>query len=158
MLSLPLDPAAHAGAVWAVPLWSARGLLGLLLLGEKSDGGLYAQEEIELARAGGERLLDSLAATSLAQRLMALQRQRFIETQVLDQQSRRTLHDEILPSLHAAMLSLSAEHAEAVTQLTDVHRRVSALLREMPSGLTSDVGKLGSARGLAADGGTGTGL
>ena len=74
---------------------------------------------------------------------MTLQRERFIESQVLDQQSRRALHDEILPSLHAAMLSLSSEQAEAVAQLTDVHRRVSALLREMPSGLTSEVGKLG---------------
>jgi len=143
VIALPLDPREHAGAVWAVALRSARGLIGLLLLGKKSDGGLYAQEEIELARMGGERLLDSLAAASLAQRLMALQRERFIESQVLDQQSRRALHDEILPSLHAAMLSLRAENAQALEQLTDVHRRVSALLREMPSGLTSEVGKLG---------------
>ncbi len=145
IVSLPLDPAQHGGAVWAVPLWSARGLLGLLLLGEKRDGGLYAQEEIELARAGGERLLDSVAAANLAQRLMALQRQRFIESQVLDQQSRRALHDEVLPSLHAAMLSLSGreENAEALAQLGDAHRRISALLRQLPSGLTSHVGQLG---------------
>jgi len=43
------------GAVWAVPLWSERGLIGALLLGEKRDGGLYTQEEIEIARATGER-------------------------------------------------------------------------------------------------------
>jgi hypothetical protein len=40
---------------------------------------------------------------------MGSQRQRFTEQQVLDQQSRRALHDEILPALHAAMLSLSAQ-------------------------------------------------
>ena len=143
---LPLDPARYAGAVWAVPLWSARGMIGLFLLGEKRDGGLYAQEEMEIARASGERLLDTMASATLAQRLMALQRQRFTESQVLDQRSRRTLHDDILPALHAAMLQLSGrgENAEALAQLGEVHRQVSALLREMPTGLASQV----STRGL----------
>ena len=54
VICLPVDPAAHGGAVWAVPLWSERGLIGLLLLGEKLRGGLYGQEEIEIARATGE--------------------------------------------------------------------------------------------------------
>lgn len=40
--SLPLDPQKFAGLHWAVPLWSERGLIGLLLLDEKTDGGLYA--------------------------------------------------------------------------------------------------------------------
>ena len=39
-----------------MPLWSERGLIGMLLLGPKRDGGLYTQEEIEIARASGERL------------------------------------------------------------------------------------------------------
>jgi hypothetical protein len=39
----PLDPARYGGAVWAVPLWSERGLIGVLLLGDKRDGGLYTQ-------------------------------------------------------------------------------------------------------------------
>jgi signal transduction histidine kinase len=149
VMNVAIDPERYGGAIWAVPLRGARGMVGVLLLGEKTDGGLYAQEEIEIARASGERLLDSMAAATLAQRLMALQRRRFIESQVLDQQSRRALHDEVLPSLHAAMLSLrdqcaGAEGArEALEQLAEVHGRVSALLREMPSGLASQVGKLG---------------
>jgi len=149
VMTLSLDPAHYGGAIWAVPLWSARGLIGILFLGEKSDGGLYSQEEIEVARSSGERLLDTIAGANLAQRLMALQRQRLIENQVLDQQSRRALHDEILPSLHAAMLGLGTEPAarestaEPLAQLAEVHRRISALLREMPIGLASQVGRLG---------------
>ena len=72
---LPLDPAAYQGATWAIPLWSERGLIGALLLGEKRSGSLYTQEEIELARAVGERLIDSQASAEMARRLMALQRQ-----------------------------------------------------------------------------------
>ena len=103
---LPLDPARWGGAVWAVPLWSERGLIGVLLLGEKRDGGLYSQEEIEIARASGERIIDTKASAEMAQRLMALQRRRLAESQVLDRRARRVLHDDVLPLLHTAMLAL----------------------------------------------------
>ena len=147
-LIFPTDPARCAGAVWAVPLWGARGLIGLLLLGPKTDGRLYSQEEIEIARATGERLLDSLAAASLAQRLLSLQRQRFIENQVVDQHARRAIHDEILPSLHALIVGMSGQQQEgnreeAVRQLAEVHQRISGLLREMPTGSRSRVAELG---------------
>lgn len=103
----PIDPERFGGAMWAVPLWSERGLVGALLLGEKSGGGLYTQEEIEIARATGERLIDTQASAAMAQRLMALQRQRMSGSQVLDRRTRRVLHDDILPQLHTAMLALS---------------------------------------------------
>ena len=106
-LAQPLDPARCQGMAWAVPLWSERGLIGLLLLGEKSDGGFFSQEEIEIARASGERLVDIQASTAMARRLMALQRQRLAEGQVLDRRGRRMLHDEALPRLHTALLALS---------------------------------------------------
>ena len=48
-----------------MPLWSERGLIGVLLLGEKRDGGLYTQEEIEIARASGERLIDTQASAEM---------------------------------------------------------------------------------------------
>ena len=41
-----------------MPLWNERGLIGVLLLGEKCDASLYIQVEMEIARAGGERLID----------------------------------------------------------------------------------------------------
>src|SRR4029079_16905698 len=97
------------GAVWAVPLWSERGLIGALLLGDKRDGGLYTQEEIEIARATGERLIDTRGSAEQARRLMALQRQRLAESQVVDRRTRRVLHDDVLPRLHTAMLMLSAD-------------------------------------------------
>jgi len=45
-ICIPIDAASYQGASWAVPLWSERGLIGIFLLGEKNDGGLYTQEEI----------------------------------------------------------------------------------------------------------------
>ncbi len=146
---LAVPPERYGGAACAVPLWNPRGLAGVLLLGAKSGGGLYSQEEIEIARAAGERLLDTIAVLGLAQRLLSLQRERFIQTQVLDSQSRRALHDEVLPSLHAAMLGLRSspgggpQTTEVVAQLAEVHQRLSALLREMPIGRASRVADLG---------------
>lgn len=148
-VAIPVSVERYGGARWAVSLWSSRGLAGVFFLGDKSDGGLYSQEEVEVARSSGERLLDSIALANLAHRLMDLQRRRFVEAQVLDQQSRRALHDEILPTLHAALLRLSrgageiSETPEALEQLGDVHRRLSALLREMPVGHASRVEELG---------------
>jgi len=142
---LPLDPSEHGGAMWALPLWSERGLIGVLSLGEKNDGGLYTQEEIEIARATGERLIDTCASAELARRLMTLQRQRLAESQVLDRQARRVLHDEVLPRLHAAILALSAgeSNGQVVDQLSQVHRETSNLLRARPTGTTPDIARLG---------------
>lgn len=148
-LCLPLDPAAYGGASWAVPLWSGRELVGVLLLGDKVDGGLYTQEEIEIARASGERLLDTQATAELARRLLALQRQRLAESRLHDWGARRTLHDEILPRLHAAILDLSAGQGaaagagSAVALLAETHRRLSDLLRELPPEPAPALGRLG---------------
>lgn len=155
-ICVPLDPTLYAGALWAVPLWSERGLSGVLMLGEKSDGGLYAQEEIEIARASGERLIDVIASAELARRLMALQRERLAETQLLDRRARRVLHDEVLPQLHAAMLTLDSssrvsESAQTVNELlTAAHHQISDLLREMPSSSASDISRLGWVAALRA--------
>jgi len=107
-ICVPLSGDQYGGAVWAVPLWSERGLIGVLLLGDKRDNGLYTQEEIEIARATGERLIDTRASAEMARRLMALQRQRLSESQVVDRRTRRVLHDDVLPQLHTAMLLLQS--------------------------------------------------
>jgi len=149
-MCVALDPTQYGGALWAIPLWSERGLIGLLLLGEKRDGGLYAQEEIEIARASGERLIDTQASAALAQRLMALQRQRLADSQVLDRRARRMLHDDVLPRLHTAMLALSNPQSyndgipqDALGQLAEVHHQISNLLREMPTTTAPEVARLG---------------
>jgi signal transduction histidine kinase len=144
-ICVAVDPHRFGDASWAVPLWSERGLIGVLLLGDKRDGGLYTQEEIEIARASAERLLDMLASAEMGRRLMALQRQRLAENHVLDQRTRRVLHDEVLPLVHAAMLSLSATNADAdsVTLLADAHRHISNLLHDLATTSVPDVARLG---------------
>jgi signal transduction histidine kinase len=149
-IGVALEPAHYQGAMWAVPLWSERGLIGVLLLGEKHDGGLYTQEEIEIARASGERLIDTRASAEIARRLMALQRQRLTESQLLDRRARRVLHDDVLPDLHAAMLTLSGKQAAArvngtstVSLLAGVHHQIADLLRQMPPTTAPEVAKLG---------------
>ncbi len=130
---VPLDPETPDGLRWVIPLWAERGLIGALLLGSKQDGGLYTQEEVEIARAAGERIVDMLAGEQMARRLVELQRRRVAETRVMDLRTRRTLHDETLPALHAAVLSLSRQPTEAdlrqtIAALTDAHRQISDLL------------------------------
>jgi signal transduction histidine kinase len=129
-----LDPAEYGGLEWGVPLWSERGLIGALLFGPKQDGGLYTQEEIEIARASAERVIDLLAGEQVARRLVELQRRRFAETRVVDLRTRRALHDDILPALHTAVLKLSGlartEPAarEAIQTLTALHQQISDLI------------------------------
>ena len=47
-------------------LWGEHGLSGVLFLGEKLSGGPYNEEEIEVAQAGGERLLPYCAQPPFA--------------------------------------------------------------------------------------------
>jgi signal transduction histidine kinase len=140
-MCVAVDPLAHGGAAWAVPLWSERGLIGVLMLGEKRNGSLYTQEEIEIARASGERLIDLQAGAEMSRRLMAMQRTRMAQNQVVDHRTRRMLHDEILPRLHAAMLMLPPEQAEIVGQLGEVHHQIADLLRA--SAAAPEVSQLG---------------
>lgn len=164
-ICVAVDPARFGGAVWAVPLWSERGLVGTLLLGPKVDDGLYTQEEMEIARATGERLVDTQASGEMARRLMALQRQRLMESQIIDARARQCLHDEILPRLHAALLTLggatarAAEQddsqpqpatavgsdavAEAAAQIADAHREIAQLLRSMPTTTAPQIAQAG---------------
>ncbi len=67
--AVSLSPSQYNGAIWVVPLWSERGLIGLLLLGSKRDDGLYTQEEINIARVSGERLIDTQASAEMSRRL-----------------------------------------------------------------------------------------
>jgi hypothetical protein len=146
--AVPLDRLLWKEMTWAVPLWSERGLIGLLLLGEKSDGGLLHQEEIEIGRLGAERLLDMQASASLSSKLMQLQRQRITDSQIVDRQTRRVLHDEILPRIHAGLLTLSSappfSGSQAVMDdLSDSHRQLSRLLHDLPPAADPQVQRLG---------------
>jgi signal transduction histidine kinase len=150
-ICIPLPQAADGPWQWLVPLWSERGLVGILLLGPKQDGGLYALEEIEIARTVGERLIDLRASMEISRRLMTLQRQRLAESQVVDRRTRRMLHDEVLPHLHAALLSLNTtneQHHEAIEALSIAHRQIADLLRDLPIVTVPEISQLGIVRAL----------
>jgi len=145
-----LDPDDFENLFWAVPLWNVSGLSGVLLLGWKTDQAPYTQEEIEIARATGERLIDIQASAEIAQRLMALQREQMVESQVIDRRTRLILHDDILPHLHTIILDINSQEfgekqnaMEIVNSLTNIHHQITDLLQVMPAIKRSDVGRLG---------------
>lgn len=136
VVGIPLHRITKGEWMWAVPLWNVNGLAGALYLGSKRDGGLYNQEEIDIARITGERLLDTLASTEVTKRLIGLQRQQMAEGQVLDRRTRRILHDEVLPQIHATMLAMStpqADNQDVVEVLSSVHQQIADLLRDVPT-------------------------
>ncbi len=136
-LIVAVDEPALPLVAWALPLHGAQGPIGVLLLGKRSGDGLYTEEEIAIARATGERLLDLLAASALARRLLSLARAQWVEGQVADRQTRRVLHDEVLPDLHAALIMLGQGDDPQTTQarelLATAHRQTAALLRGLPA-------------------------
>ena len=104
---------------------------GTLLLASRLDRRTYAAEEIELARACGERLLDTVAGERIAHLLMDLLRRRLGELQVLGTRHKRVLHDEVLPDIHLALLRLG-DAPEASQALARAHRTISELLHAGP--------------------------
>jgi signal transduction histidine kinase len=130
----------------AISLWSERGLIGALVLGEKLNSSLFTQEEVEIARTAGERLIDSKASNVLANRLMELERQRLSETKVVDQQTRRTLHDDILPHLQSVMIKLSSASANtdgAIKEMGEIHYQLTELMHELPIMIEPELAHLG---------------
>lgn len=134
-----LDRASFAPYAWAISLWDERERIGLLLIGEKQDGDLYSQEEMETAQVAGERIVQLLASEQMVLRLVALQRRRTSEQRITDLRTRRTLHDEILPALHLAILQLNGANQQqpilqetllqdTLTTLADVHAQIANLL------------------------------
>jgi signal transduction histidine kinase len=137
----PLNPIDSDGFHWAVPLQSSRGLEGWLFIGERHNGSFYTMEEIKIARAASERLMDTLTAAEVARRLVVLQRKQQMETRLLDQKARRVLHDEILPLLHTALLT--DPKSLAATQITAAHQQISQLLREAPPAPPAEIASHG---------------
>jgi signal transduction histidine kinase len=151
----PLDPALSGGYTWSIPLWRPAGLAGRLFLGEKRDGGLLTREEIAVAQAAGEQLLDLLASAELAQRLVRLQRQQMTESQVFDRRLRRALHDDVLPQVHEAILAADRletsnpdERQALMDSLSDLHHQISNLLRGLRSQAGPEFGRVRFAQAL----------
>jgi signal transduction histidine kinase len=148
-LCLPLAPQRNSSLSWAVPLWNEGGLTGLLLLSDKRSGSLYTQEEMEIARSVCERLIGNRVSAELRRRLLLLQRQHLMDSQVADRRTRRSLHDEILPDLHALILALSSPAAadpqinEAVEGLSQIHGKIADLLHNLPPAVEPEFSRSG---------------
>jgi signal transduction histidine kinase len=147
---------------WAYPLSDSRGAIGRLILGPKLDGNEYNVQELQVASACAERILDALAGEQLARVVVSLLRQRIAQVQVMSAQHKRILHDEVLPQIHLALLKVEALRPvgrdsipptaddqrldEATAALTQAHRRISALVREMSNAVPTRL----ESEGLAA--------
>ncbi len=125
--------AGEAQAALRLPLTSSasHAASGLLAVGHRLDGRPYAAEEIEVARACGQRLLDAVAGEHVARLLMDLLRRRLDELEVVNKRHKRLLHDEVLADIHLALLRLD-DPALAATALTRAHHRLSELLEAGP--------------------------
>jgi two-component sensor histidine kinase len=158
---------------WAYPLSDSRGAIGRLILGPKLDGNEYNVQELQVASACAERILDALAGEQLARVAVSLLRQRIAQVQVMSAQHKRILHDEVLPQIHLALLKVESLRSagrvvdlpeqdtapqvrdnillydkldEATIALTQAHRRVSVLVREMSNAVPTRL----ESEGLAA--------
>ncbi|HZS79311.1 MAG TPA: ATP-binding protein [Ktedonobacteraceae bacterium] len=149
---------------WLLPIYDERGLVATLYLGPREDGGAFTDEDMNLAHACGQRILDTLVDHEAMQAVAGLLRRRIIDVKLLGAQQRRILHDEILPQMHLALLRLetlrslpeiqqqTSERApkavstlspstlttpalnEAIALITDAHRRLAAMMRSTAPG------------------------
>lgn len=159
--------------VWVVPIYGERGLAATLYLGPREDGVAFTDEDMNLAHACGQRILDTLGDHEAMQAVASLLRRRVVDVKLLGAQQRRVLHDEILPQMHLALLQLEklrslpesgqfgdnqavqSEPAtrmskqksedelaqarkysvdEAITIISDTHRRLAAMMRATAPG------------------------
>lgn len=152
ILWLPMPPADWTrldADHWAWPLSDSRGAIGRLILGPKFRGAEYTAQELQVAAACAERILDALAGEQIARVALGLLRQRIAEVQVMSAQHKRALHDDVLPQIHLALLRVEAMRAkpenrearidEAAATLTQAHQRLSALVREMSNAVPTQL-------------------
>ncbi len=136
---------------WVLPIYDELGVVATFYLGPRHDGSLFTEEDMDLAHACGQRILDTLRDHEAMQAVADLLRRRIVDVKLLDAQHRRVLHDEILPQMHLALLRLEtvryalqsgvepvsdkrnvpAREAldDAVQTISDAHRRLAAMMR-----------------------------
>src|SRR5260370_19705094 len=128
---------------WVLPIYDELGLVATLYLGPREDGGAFTDEDMNLAHACGQRILDTLGDHEAMQAVAGLLPRRIVDVKLLGAQQRRVLHDEILPQMHLALLRLETLRSqrdataldEAVGMISDAHRRLSALMRTTSPGV-----------------------
>ncbi|MCB1189507.1 MAG: hypothetical protein H7A23_21245 [Leptospiraceae bacterium] len=143
-----LERKKYGEAVLTIPLFMNKKYSGLLILGNRVGGGLYTEEEIELVRAGSERILELLLFVNMSRTLLNLQRQTLLEDKLKDYKIRRILHDEILPEIHTILLQVaSGEIIYLQEELTNLHKKISESLRSIPL-YPTEIKKLGFIQAL----------
>ena len=125
------------GYVLALSIRDTQGLVGVLFLGVKRDYTLYSEEEIEIAKIGSGKILDLLSVTEISRLLVNLQKKQLMDSKLLDHQTRRILHDDILPEIHTIMIEIDSIKNESVRanlleSLSGLHKKISNLLKILP--------------------------
>ncbi|EMP04544.1 hypothetical protein LEP1GSC124_0461, partial [Leptospira interrogans serovar Pyrogenes str. 200701872] len=82
-------------------------------------------------------ILFSLFVESNSLILSSLQKKHIEEQRIFDYKTRQILHDEILPEIHSSILMFSQLKndkifSEQIQLLTNLHKRISSFLRELP--------------------------
>ncbi|GCE12145.1 sensor histidine kinase [Tengunoibacter tsumagoiensis] len=133
---------------WVLPIYDELGLVAKLYLGPRQDGSIFTGEDMDLAQACGQRILDTLRDHEAMLTIAGLLRRRIVDVKLLGAQQRRVLHDEILPQLHLALLRLESARSgsspdalsqqrsdqvvsEAIGSISAVHRQLAAMMRTM---------------------------
>ncbi len=143
---------------WVLPIFDERGLVAALYLGPRDDGGAFTDEDMALAQACGQRILDTLGDHEAMQAVAGLLRRRIVDVKLLGAQQRRVMHDEILPQMHLALLRLETLRStsdmkqsdpeslessevcreqvlhEAIDMISDAHRRLATMMRTTAPG------------------------
>lgn len=138
---------------WVLPIYDELGLVAMLYLGPRQDGGAFTDEDMDLAHACGQRILDTLGDHEAMQAVAALLRRRIVDVKLLGAQQRRILHDDILPEMHLALLRLEKLRSfldtergshqsgesplvspedvlnEVTGMISDAHRRLASMMR-----------------------------
>lgn len=132
-----LNRDVYEGYVLALTIQDSNGTVGILFLGVKKDYTLYSEEEIEIARIGSGKILDLISVTQISRLLVNLQKKQLMDSKLLDHQTRRVLHDDILPEIHTIMIGIDSMQNESVrvdllNSLTSLHKKISNLLKILP--------------------------
>ncbi|HEV2661294.1 MAG TPA: hypothetical protein VGU68_11875, partial [Ktedonobacteraceae bacterium] len=91
---------------WVLPIYDEFGLVARLYLGPRQDRAGFTDEDMDLAHACGQRILDTLRDHEAMLTVASLLKRRVVDVKLLGAQQRRVLHDEILPQMHLALLRL----------------------------------------------------
>jgi signal transduction histidine kinase len=133
---------------WVLPIYDEFGLVARLYLGPREDRSVFTDEDMDLAHACGQRILDTLRDHEAMLTVASLLRRRIVDVKLLGAQQRRILHDDILPQMHLALLrletlrpriaTLQSDKApntveptlnEAIDIITQAHRHLAAMMR-----------------------------